>query len=157
MKKKSKKLINSSGGVVYYLDKDDNLPRFLLLKRYALSKKIEWVAPKWKIMPNETSKDAALREVSEETGILSKNLKVENYIDKIRLYLESEEKWCLNKLIYYYLLHYLWNPEDISIDKVEGYLGIFKWAKIDEVLWLIYYENLREIYRKAYSLVVNSL
>jgi ADP-ribose pyrophosphatase YjhB (NUDIX family) len=39
----------------------------LLIKRHALSGKIEWVAPKGKVQIGETEKDAAIRELGEET------------------------------------------------------------------------------------------
>ena len=39
----------SAWGVVYYFDKKSGQPMFLLVKRFALSKKVERVAPKWKI------------------------------------------------------------------------------------------------------------
>jgi hypothetical protein len=40
------KKVKSAGGVVYIFDKKTDEVRFLLVKRHALSKKIEWVAPK---------------------------------------------------------------------------------------------------------------
>jgi hypothetical protein len=39
------KLVKSAGGIIYYRDDNDDV-RFLLIKRHALSGKIEWVAPK---------------------------------------------------------------------------------------------------------------
>jgi 8-oxo-dGTP pyrophosphatase MutT (NUDIX family) len=39
------------------------------MKRYAVSKRIERVAPKGKIEPGETIEQAAIREISEEAGI----------------------------------------------------------------------------------------
>lgn len=53
---------------MYYIHADGN-PRYLLMKRYAISKRIEWVAPKGKIEPGETTEQAAIREISEEAGI----------------------------------------------------------------------------------------
>ena len=61
-------VIQSAGGIVYRIDTDGD-PRFLLLKRYAVSKRIEWVAPKGKIEAGESVENAALREISEEAGI----------------------------------------------------------------------------------------
>jgi len=42
------KLVKSAGGIIYYYDKNNDI-RFLLIKRHALSGKIERVAPKGKI------------------------------------------------------------------------------------------------------------
>lgn len=58
-------IVQSAGGIVYYLTPDGE-PRYLLIKRHALSGKIEWVAPKGKIQIGEKVEEAALREVSEE-------------------------------------------------------------------------------------------
>ena len=41
-----KEIVQSAGWIVYYLDKDGE-PRYLIIKRHALSGKIERVAPKW--------------------------------------------------------------------------------------------------------------
>jgi hypothetical protein len=38
-------VIQSAGGVIYYFAQDGE-PRYLLIKRHALSGKIEWVSPK---------------------------------------------------------------------------------------------------------------
>ncbi|MEI8092416.1 MAG: NUDIX domain-containing protein [bacterium] len=51
---------------MYYIAPDGE-PRYLLIKRHALSGKMERVAPKGKIQSNEDTQKAALREVSEET------------------------------------------------------------------------------------------
>jgi 8-oxo-dGTP pyrophosphatase MutT (NUDIX family) len=61
-------VIQSAGGIVYFLDKNQE-PNYLLIKRHALSGKIEWVAPKGKIQGDEPIEKTALREVSEETAI----------------------------------------------------------------------------------------
>ena len=65
----------SAWWVVYYVDLD-NEPRYLLIKRQAVSKKIERVCPKGKVQEWETHEDAALREVSEETGLILNQLHI---------------------------------------------------------------------------------
>ena len=60
---------------MYYLDEHQE-PLYLLIKRHALSGKIEWVAPKGKIQANEAIEKTALREVSEETSIPINQLKL---------------------------------------------------------------------------------
>ena len=57
-----KEIVQSAWWIVYYLDKNWE-PRYLLIKRHALSGKIEWVAPKWKIQIWEDEKKAAIREI----------------------------------------------------------------------------------------------
>jgi 8-oxo-dGTP pyrophosphatase MutT (NUDIX family) len=67
-------LIRSAGGFVYY--HSDDGPRYLLIKRHALSGKIERVAPKGKIQEGEKAGQTALREISEETGLPVNQLKL---------------------------------------------------------------------------------
>lgn len=69
-------VIQSAGGVIYYIDAQ-GAARFLLIKRHAMSGKIEWVAPKGKLQKNETAEQAAVREAGEETGIPAQYLTVE--------------------------------------------------------------------------------
>jgi len=52
----------------------------LLIKRHALSGKIERVAPKGKIQGSEETTKAALREVSEETGIPINQMKIKQQL-----------------------------------------------------------------------------
>jgi len=146
-------MIKSAWWIVYYKDEKGN-PKFLILKRYALSKKIEWIAPKWKIKPGESPIDTAIREVSEETGINPKYLKPEWFVGDLEIHLESEDKWKFDKKITYYLLKYTWDPNQIYIPPKEGYLGIYKWASIDEVLNLVSYQKLREIFFNAYQKIL---
>lgn len=58
----------------------------------------------------------------------------------------------LDKDVTYFLMHYTGNPSAIKITDGEGYVGIYKWASIQEVLGLIYYGDIRELIRKAYLL-----
>jgi len=69
---------------VYYLDKDGE-PRYLLIKRLAVSKKIERVAPKGKVQQGESIQNTALREVSEEAGIPINQLKLKQELGTTQL------------------------------------------------------------------------
>jgi 8-oxo-dGTP pyrophosphatase MutT (NUDIX family) len=51
-----------------------------LIKRLAVSKRIERVAPKGKVQQGETMEKAAIREVSEETGIPINQLKLKQQL-----------------------------------------------------------------------------
>ncbi len=142
-------IIQSAWGIIYYID-SKNLPRFLIIKRHAMSGKIEWVAPKGKIQKNETPQQAALREVSEEVWISSDMLVIEARLWATSLRSSAEIKWWMDKDVTYFLMHYHGDPANIRVQPVEWYLGIFKWATLEEVLWLIYYKNMREIFSQAH-------
>jgi hypothetical protein len=50
-------------------------------------------------------------------------------------------------------MEFVGNPEVVSIDQVEWYVGIYKWATLQDVLSLIYYQDIRELIRKSYILI----
>ncbi len=58
-------IVQSAGGILYCLD-ENREPKYLIIKRHALSGKIERVAPKGKIQKGEKIEETALRETSEE-------------------------------------------------------------------------------------------
>lgn len=144
-------VIQSAGGIVYFLD-DAQEPHYLLIKRHALSGKIEWVAPKGKIQANESIEQAALREVSEETAIPINQLKLKQclWTTQIR---NIDNKWPLDKDVTYFLMQCIGNPDVVSIDQIEWYVWIYKWATLQEVLGLIYYQDIRELIRKSYLII----
>jgi DNA polymerase III gamma/tau subunit len=41
----------------------------------------------------------------------------------------------------------------VKIENIEGYIGIYKWSTLSEVLWLIYYQDIRELIRKCHTLI----
>ena len=136
---------------MYYLDGDQE-PLYLLIKRHALSGKIEWVAPKGKIQANEAIEKTALREVSEETAIPINQLKLKQNLGVTQIR-NTENKGPLDKDVTYFLMEFTGNPSVVSIDQVEGYVGIHKWANLQEVLGLIYYQDIRELIRKSYQII----
>ncbi|HOG15054.1 MAG TPA: NUDIX domain-containing protein [Candidatus Absconditabacterales bacterium] len=146
------KLVKSAGGIIYYYDENNDI-RFLLIKRHALSGKIERVAPKGKIQIGETDEKAALREVSEETGIPLNFLSIIQNIGSTTIEGLENKNGKFNKEVVYFLIKYDGDPELVDIQPVEGYLGTHKRATIQEVLNLVYYTDIRELFRKGYVLL----
>lgn len=50
-------------------------------------------------------------------------------------------------------MKYEWDPSQIQVTDGEGYIGIYKWADIQQVLGLLYYEDIRELIRKSYLMI----
>ena len=144
-------VIQSAGGMIYYLDKNFE-PKFLLIKRHALSGKIEWIAPKGKIQAWEKPIESAVREASEETGIPINKLipREELWVVSLR---SNPDEWNLNKDITYFLMKYTGDPSSVKIDQVEWYVWVYKRADLSEVLALVYYKNIRELFRKAFIVI----
>lgn len=144
-------LIRSAGGFVYY--RDDNGPRYLLIKRHALSGKIEWVAPKGKIQEGEKAGQTALREISEETGLPINKLQLGPEIGTTQLRSSDTGKGNLNKDVTYFAVEYTGDPSMVKIIDGEWYIGIHKRTSIQEVVELVYYTDMREYMRKAHEII----
>lgn len=145
-------VIQSAGGIVYHIDTDGE-PRFLLLKRYAVSKKIERVAPKGKIEAGESIENAALREISEEAGIPINKMRLGEQIWVTKLRSDDTHKGQLNKDTTYFLVEYSWDPTLVSIEDGGWFTGTYKRATLPDVLSLVYYQDIRELVRKAYHII----
>ena len=145
-------IIQSAWWIVYYLDQAGE-PRYLLIKRLAVSKKIERVAPKGKVQAGETTQNAALREVSEEAGIPINQLKLKQQLGTTQLRNVENIKWQMDKDVTYFLMQFSGDPSILSITEKEGYIGVYKWATLNDVLGLIYYNDIRELIRKSYVLI----
>ena len=144
-------IIQSAWGIVYYIDNGE--PRYLLIKRLALSKKIERVAPKGKIQAWETIEKAATREVSEETGIPINQLRLKQQLGTTQLRNTENIKGQMDKDVTYFLMEFVGNPDVVDVHEKEWYIGIHKWATLNEVLGLIYYNDIRELIRKSYIVI----
>lgn len=147
-------IVQSAGGILYYLDNDGE-PKFLIIKRHALSGKIERVAPKGKVQEGEKIEETALREVSEECGIPINLLKIKQQIWTTSLRSSETKRGHLNKDVTYFLMQYNGDPHAVQITDREGYIGIYKWASIQEIITLLYYGDIRELIRKSYFIIKN--
>ncbi len=145
-------IIQSAGWIIYFIDSDGQ-PRYLLIKRHALSGKIERVAPKGKIQWSEEITKAALREVSEETGIPINQIKIKQQLGTTQLRNTEHQKGQMNKDVTYFLMEYSGDPDVVKIERAEWYIGIHKRCTLGEVLSLIYYQDIRELIRKSYAFI----
>ena len=125
----------SSGGVVLFGN------AVLLLRKF----NGDWVLPKGKVEPGETKKEAALREVSEETGVKAGIIK---YLGEIHYtYKENwDEKRDVHKTVYWYLMRA--KNMDTVPQKEEGFVDA-KFIHIDRVVDLARYDDEKEIIKVA--------
>ena len=97
----------SAGGIIYR--KRDGAIEVLLLE-WKNSKEIPiYVIPKGKFQEDETAKDTALREISEETGFNPKDLEIIKFMTKINytfLAAYKEDKPLVNKDLFLFLVKY---------------------------------------------------
>ncbi len=148
------KQLHSVGGVVYHIG-DDGQPRFLIIKRHARSKKIERVAPKGKVEAWETPEQTCIREIKEETWLNPINLNVKEKLGELQIKNINFGQWFHEKEVTYYLVHHIGQPEDVNIQAVEWFVGVYKRATIQEIAWLILYPSMREIFRVWHQNILN--
>ncbi|MCK9272496.1 NUDIX domain-containing protein [Candidatus Gracilibacteria bacterium] len=129
----------SSGGIVYR--KKGNSFEILLLERKNPKGQIVYVIPKGRIEDEEKAKETALREISEETGLLESELEIIKFITKINFTFVASYKEgspTINKDVYLFLVKYIGENEpnlksfeNIGAER-EKIIG-FKWFKLAEL------------------------
>ena len=114
----------SAGGVVLFGN------TILLLRKF----NGDWVLPKGKVEEGENNQEAALREVSEETGVKADILK---YLDENR---------AVHKTVFWYLMQA--KNMDTIPQKEEGFIDA-KFIHLDRVVDLARYDDEKEIIKVA--------
>ncbi len=148
-------IIQSAWGIVYFLD-EDNCPRFLIIKRQAKTKKIERIAPKWKVKNSENLKQTALREVWEETWLPVNKLIVWQEVWVLELRQEKNgNDQNFEKDITFFLMKYIWDKDLVNLIVWEWFVWQYKRATIEDISHLIYFKNMRNIFFEAFNIIKN--
>ena len=134
----------SAGGVVFRFDGHE--PLFLLIRDSYQN----WGFPKGHIERGERPEQAAVREVSEETGL--GELTVRGAIDTINWFFRFRGQ-LIHKFCHFYLIETL--ESKTSPQRAEG-ITACRWTSFGEAESLISYANAREILRRAQAMVVAS-
>ena len=131
----------SAGGVVYRVS--GGRPLFLLIRDSYRN----WGFPKGHLEKGELPEAAALREVSEETGLT--DLIVRGELATIDWHFRFRGK-LIHKICHFFLMES--ENADTSPQREEG-ITACKWVPIDEALALISYANAREVLQRAAEMV----
>ena len=125
----------SAGGVVLFGN------AILMLRKF----NGDWVLPKGKVEEGENNEEAALREVSEETGVKAEILK---YLGEIHY--TFKENWDENKSVHKTVFWYLMQSRNMDTvpQKEEGFVDA-KFIHIDRVVDLARYDDEKEIIKVA--------
>ena len=123
----------SAGGIVW----NSKTNKILLIKdSYG-----RWALPKGFIEKDETSEQAAIREVQEETGL--KNLKILEKLGEIKYYYQLK-----GEKIFKIVIFFLMETEDIEL-KHEWEVKEAQWLEPQEALEKLEYENSKSLLSKA--------
>lgn len=128
----------SAGGVIF--KKNDNSLQVILI---SVRNGHAWCLPKGIVNKGETTEEAALREVSEETGLTGR------IIDKLGdinywYYIKEENIKC-RKTVYFYLMEYISGDtadHDIEVDDAE-------WFSLEAALKKVSFKGDRTMIEKA--------
>lgn len=140
----------SAGGVVFRLAQNESgasEPVFLLIRdSYS-----NWGFPKGHLERGEMPEAAALREVSEETGLGVLTLR--GPIETIDWYFRFRGRR-VHKICYFYLMET--EQAETSPQREEG-ITACRWSPFAEAQDVISYANAREVLRRANEMVIASL
>jgi 8-oxo-dGTP pyrophosphatase MutT (NUDIX family) len=126
----------SCGGVVIFQG------RILLLYKNQNGKYMGWVMPKGTLEPEETHKQAALREVKEESGVSARVLK---YIGKTQYSFQGAEDF-INKTVHWYLMT---TDSFYCRPQAEEFFADVGFYKPHEAYHLLKFHDEKQIMRKA--------
>lgn len=122
----------------------DGVPKFLLIKNTFDNR---WATPKGHLEEGETSEEAAIREIREETGVESKIVELlgqNKYVFRFRDKL-------IRKKVDIYLLELVGDPELLpeKFDPVDRLVKDVRWFDVDTAVTAIGYKNLRDLIKKG--------
>jgi len=144
MKRANAKEETSAGGVVYRLV--GGSPLYLLIRDSYRN----WGFPKGHVEKGELPDDAALREVSEETGL--SDLALRGLIETIDWHFRFRGK-LIHKICHFYLMET--GESTTSPQRTEG-ITACRWLPFGAAEELISYANARDVLRKARALLPTS-
>jgi 8-oxo-dGTP pyrophosphatase MutT (NUDIX family) len=131
----------SAGGVVVRIE--NGRPVFLLIRDSYRN----WGFPKGHLETGETPDAAALREVSEETGL--EDLRLRGEIETIDWYFRFRGR-LVHKVCHFFLMQT--ESETTSPQRDEG-ITACRWESFERACSLVSYENARAVLRRAFDLV----
>ena len=133
----------SAGGVVYNNEKEKN---YIVLIKDGIGK---WTFPKGHLNEGEDIKTAALREVSEETGL--KKLKIKAELGQIEIIVNEPGKQPRPKIVHYFLME----TKDKKVTREKNHPGVqdVGWFLLDDVEKILGYQNSKEIFNKALTIL----
>jgi 8-oxo-dGTP pyrophosphatase MutT (NUDIX family) len=134
----------SAGGVVFRVA--GGMPLFLLIRDSYQN----WGFPKGHLEEGEGPENAAIREVSEETGLSA--LSIRQQIDTIDWFFRFRGQ-LIHKVCHFYLIE---TTESTTCPQRAEGITACRWMSFDEAQSLISYANAREVLRRAQGMVVES-
>ena len=134
----------SAGGVVFRID--GGRPLYLLIRESYQN----WGFPKGHLEEGEVAEAAAVREVSEETGLA--DLSVRGAIETIDWFFRFRGQ-LIHKVCHFYLMQT--HESSTFPQRAEG-ITACRWTHFEDACDLVSYANAREVLRRAQEMVQQS-
>lgn len=135
----------SAGGIVYRLDKGE--PRYLLIRDSYKN----WGFPKGHLEVGEPPEAAAIREVSEETGL--EDLAIRGLVDTIEWQFRFRGN-LIHKVCHFFLMETA--QSRTSPQRTEG-ITACRWSTFGEAERMVSYRNARAVLRRAQHMILESV
>jgi 8-oxo-dGTP pyrophosphatase MutT (NUDIX family) len=134
----------SAGGVVFRVD--DGHALFLLIRDSYQN----WGFPKGHLEDGEMAEAAALREVSEETGL--SDLSVRGAIETIDWFFRFRGQ-LIHKVCHFYLMQ---TEESSTLPQHAEGITACRWSRYEDASTLVSYANARDVLRRAQEMILAS-
>jgi 8-oxo-dGTP pyrophosphatase MutT (NUDIX family) len=134
----------SAGGVVFRLD--GGHPLYLLIRDSYQN----WGFPKGHLEVGENPEAAALREVSEETGL--SDLSIRGSIDTIDWFFRFRGQ-LIHKVCHFFLMQ---TRESSTLPQRAEGITACRWSAYEDASSLVSYPNARDVLRRAQEMVLES-
>ena len=134
----------SAGGVVFRLD--GGHPLYLLIRDSYQN----WGFPKGHLEAGEIPETAALREVSEETGL--SDLSIRGSIDTIDWFFRFRGQ-LIHKVCHFFLMQ---TRESSTLPQRAEGITACRWSPYEDASSLVSYPNARDVLRRAQEMVLES-
>ena len=134
----------SAGGVVFRID--GGLPLYLLIRDSYQN----WGFPKGHLEPGEVPEAAALREVSEETGL--SDLSVRGAIETIDWFFRFRGQ-LIHKFCHFFLME---TRESSTLPQRAEGITACRWSRYEDATSLVSYANARDVLRRAQEMILES-
>ena len=134
----------SAGGVVFRLD--GGHPLYLLIRDSYQN----WGFPKGHLETGEVPEAAALREVSEETGL--SDLSIRGSIDTIDWFFRFRGQ-LIHKVCHFFLMQ---TRESSTLPQRAEGITACRWSPYEDASSLVSYPNARDVLRRAQEMVLES-